>query len=185
MLTPFGFEESFGSEMEVIFNDPDNARYSLIAGLFNTWEQKPSFAFRLPGLNSEGEKVPPIGLSKNYGTPLTDPYGGSNDIVILGPITLSGEKSGDEFQVEINSKWRYTENKEKMDAFTLTSFQEAIEADNLNNLWESGWPSEFPSWPALGKKLKSTITQEGFQIDIWMTLSDNCQLVIGKRLRDC
>ena len=38
MLTPFGFEENFGSELDEIFNDPDNARYSLIAGLFNTWE---------------------------------------------------------------------------------------------------------------------------------------------------
>ena len=159
MLSPFGFEENFGSDLDEIFNDPDNARYSLIAGLFNTWEQKPSFAFRLPGFNSKAEKVPPIGLSKNYGTPLVDPYGGSNDIVILGPITLSGEKSGDEFQVEINSKWRYTENKEKMDAFTLASFQEAIEENNLNNLQESGWPASFDSWPALGKKLKATLTQ--------------------------
>ena len=159
MLSPFGFEENFGSDLDEIFNDPDNARYSLIAGLFNTWEQKPSFAFRLPGFNSKAEKVPPIGLSKNYGTPLVDPYGGSNDIAILGPITLSGEKSGDEFQVEINSKWRYTENKEKMDAFTLVSFQEAIEENNLNNLQESGWPASFDSWPALGKKLKATLTQ--------------------------
>ena len=110
-------------------------------------------------MNSKAEKVPPIGLSKNYGTPLVDPYGGSNDIVVLGPITLSGEKAGDEFQVEINSKWRYTENKEKMDAFTLASFQEAIEENNLNNLQESGWPTSFDSWPALGKKLNATLTQ--------------------------
>ena len=81
-----------------------------IKGLFNTWDGEPSLLYNLPKIRAEsnGELTPAQGLSDEEGKQM-----------ILGPISLGGEKKGDLFQIEVESFWKWEWNTNNANKFTI------------------------------------------------------------------
>ena len=57
---------------------------------------------------SNGELTPPQGLTEQEGAQL-----------ILGPISLGGQKKGDLFQIEVESFWQWEWNSANANKFTI------------------------------------------------------------------
>ena len=81
-----------------------------IKGLFNTWDGEPSLLYNLPKVRTEsnGELTPAQGLSDEEGKQM-----------ILGPISLGGQKKGDLFQIEVDSFWKWEWNSNNANKFTI------------------------------------------------------------------
>ena len=87
-----------------------------IKGLFNTWDGEPSLLYNLPKVRAEsnGELTPAQGLSDEEGKQM-----------ILGPISLGGQKKGDLFQIEVESFWKWEWNSNNANKFTIRNFFKA------------------------------------------------------------
>ena len=89
----------------------ENTRSSnSIKGLFNTWDGEPSLLYNLPKVRAEsnGELTPAQGLSDEEGKQM-----------VLGPISLGGQKKGDLFQIEVESFWKWEWNANNANKFTI------------------------------------------------------------------
>ena len=95
--------------MDIILSEIARSLNS-IKGLFNTWDGEPSLLYNLPKIRAEsnGELTPAQGLSDEEGKQM-----------ILGPISLGGEKKGDLFQVEVESFWKWEWNTNNANKFTI------------------------------------------------------------------
>ena len=95
--------------MDIILSEIARSLNS-IKGLFNTWDGEPSLLYNLPKVRTEsnGELTPAQGLSDEEGKQM-----------ILGPISLGGQKKGDLFQIEVESFWKWEWNSNNANKFTI------------------------------------------------------------------
>lgn len=109
MLAPFSFESKFESEMNSIFDTPTNARHAVIAGQALTQTHFTAFSHEHDVVRGcLFVKFPAQGLSDEEGKQM-----------ILGPISLGGEKKGDLFQIEVESFWKWEWNTNNANKFTI------------------------------------------------------------------
>ena len=109
--------------MDIILSEIDRSLNS-IKGLFNTWDGEPSLLYNLPKVRTEsnGELTPAQGLSDEEGKQM-----------ILGPISLGGQKKGDLFQIEVESFWKWEWNSNNANKFTIRNLF------RINNRLQSCW----------------------------------------------
>ena len=104
LLEEYGFE-NHANKWAVIESSDENKNFTLVTGLFNTLRpDETKFYYKLPFTSSDDTFVP-RGFQYDdsfytEGNP-DRPTQMSNQKFIVGPVKLSGEKDGDEFQIEL------------------------------------------------------------------------------------
>ena len=104
LLGEYGFE-NHGEKWAEIESSVENKEFTLITGLFNTLRPDETvFHYKLP-YSSSTETFVPRGFQYDdsfytEGNP-DRPTHMSNQKFIVGPVKLSGEKDGDEFQIDL------------------------------------------------------------------------------------